>query len=148
MSPETSSTKAPSSRPLSQAKQRRIAALLPKGEPRYARCYDTGPDGSFDRYTAVFTGNSTHTTNGEHWYLGMSERPYHPQGVGQHGGSRQQCDTINGWAPALGRKHPSLGKRIPFTDLPPDCKRAALETYCDLWDLPMPALPKEGEVKP
>lgn len=115
---------------------RRLAALLPGGVPRWVRCYDNGGE-TFDRYTVVFTGNYTRRTRGEHWYLGMSEHPFHPQGFGQHGGSRGACDTVNGWPPAMGRKHPSLGKRIPFVDLPFDCQRAVMQDYRDLWDLPV-----------
>lgn len=42
------------------------------------RLFDNGGE-TFDRYTAIFTHD------GEEWYLGMSEHPFHPQGFGQHG---------------------------------------------------------------
>lgn len=41
--------------------------------------YDNGGE-TLDRYTAIFV-----TADGESWYIGMSEHPFHPQGFGQHG---------------------------------------------------------------
>lgn len=99
--------------------------LLPDGQPRYVHVYDNGGE-SIDRYTVVFTGRYTQKTGGEHWYLGMSGAPFHPQGMGQHGESQKQID----W-PSYGH----LGKKIPFEKLPADCQQCALQTYCYLWDL-------------
>lgn len=105
--------------------QARREKFLPGGKPRWVRVYDNGGE-SIDRYTVVFTGRYTAYTGGAHWYLGMSGAPFHPQGVGQHGESMKQID----W-PTYGH----LGKKIRFEDLPPDCQRCALQTYCDLWSL-------------
>lgn len=123
----------------------RIARLLPNGNPRWVRIYDNGE--TFDRYTVLYTGRYTHKTRGEHCGVGMSAHPFHPQGFGQHFGFPYQCDTIakNGragynWPPAIGRKC-HLGKRIPFSQLPPDCKRLVLQDYCEMWDVPTPQQP-------
>src|SRR5574337_1921229 len=99
--------------------------LLPGGIPRYVHVYDNGGK-TFDRYTVVFTGRYRHKTGGEFWHIGASEHPFHPQGFGQHGFSREQIDY-----PTYGH----LGKKIRFQDLPPDVQKVTLSTYKDLWDL-------------
>ncbi len=106
-------------------KSARKESLMPNGTPKYVRCYDNGGK-SFDRYTVVFTGNYTHKTSYYHWYLGMSAKPFHPQGFGQHGESPKQIDK-----PAYSH----LGKKIKFEDLPEDCKTCVKQTYIFLWDL-------------
>jgi len=40
-----------------------------------------------------------------------------------------------GFAPAMGRKN-HLGKRIPFSELPPDCQRLVMQDYREIWNLP------------
>ncbi len=117
--------------------RKRVETLLPDGIPKYVRVYDNGGSGcggSIDRYTVVFTGNYA-GRNGECSYLTMNGRPFHPQGVGQHGSSRSVIDAPQGWAPAMGRKC-HLGKRIPFVDLPTDCRILVLQDYRELWGLP------------
>ena len=87
--------------------------------PRWIRCYDSG--GSGDRYTVVFTGR-----RGKGLYLGMNDKPFHPQGIGMHG------EGPNGRAidrPTSGH----LGKRIAFTALPPDCQKAVRQDYEEIW---------------
>lgn len=91
--------------------------LMPNGIPRYVRCYDNGGE-TFDRYTVVFS-----RAKGRN-YLAMSANPFHPQGFGNHGEG-----VID--RPSYGH----LGKKIPFTALPPDCKRAVLSDYRELWGL-------------
>ena len=126
---------------------KRLVSLLPKGEPKYIRAYDAGIDGSADRFTVVFTGKyrtlgTKRGTNqrvlGNFQYVGMSALPFHPQGVGMHGEHPQQID-VNEWgfAPAMGRKN-HLGKRIPFAELPPDCKMLVMRDYRAIWNLPSP----------
>ena len=105
----------------------RIASLAPNGIPKYVRCYDNGgvdvEGGSGDRYTVVFSGNfpKGEGINKEYPYLAMSESPFHPQGIGLHGGvgpyngHNSPCDCIGkdgkyAWAPAIGRKN-HLGTR-------------------------------------
>jgi hypothetical protein len=116
---------------------KRTLNLMPQGIPKYIRCYDNGGvdnGGSIDRYTVVYTGNYR---RGKGWfqYVGMSESPFHPQGFGQHGENPTQID-VNKWgfAPAMGRKN-HLGRRIPFTQLPPDCQKLVLSDYKDIWQL-------------
>jgi hypothetical protein len=101
----------------------RTERLLPGGEPRYIRCYDNGGE-TVDRYTVVFSGRYRHKTGGEFMNLGMSAAPFHPQGFGQHGFSREQID----W-PTYGH----LGKKIKFADLPEDCRNLVMHEYTDLW---------------
>lgn len=119
--------------------------LMPHGIPRWIRCYDNGgpnaENGSGDRYTVLFTGRYTHKTDGWHQGRGMSECPFHPQGIGLSFEYQFQCDTLGKdgrpgtcWPPAMGRKC-HLGTRIPFVALPKDCQIAALNDYCKLWDL-------------
>lgn len=134
----------------------RYARLVPKGVPRWLRVYDNGgtdePNGSFDRYTVVFSGRASVERGGKDYlgpwqypYLGMSESPFHPQGFGQHGHTdNQPADTMRhgkggGWAwpPAIGRKC-HLGRRIKFTDLPKDCQRCAWQDYAAIWQIPNP----------
>ena len=78
------------------------------------RIYDTGPGTWCDRYTVVYL--ETRFRDDRHGigyqYLGMNGRPFHPQGFGQHG------EVFR-----LGRH---LGKRITFSDLPPDCQSLVL----------------------
>lgn len=109
-------------------KQQRVERFLPGGNPRKVRCYDNGGE-TFDQYTVVFTGNYRHQTGGQFWYLGMSQYPFHPQGFGQHGEHSVQIDK-----PSYAR----LGKKIPFDSLSLDAQLCALQTYCNLWDLPLP----------
>ena len=106
----------------------RIEKFMPGGIPRYLHCYDNGdrPDATYDRYTIVFTGRYRHKTGGDFIHLGSSEHPFHPQGFGQHGSSQTQIDS-----PTYGH----LGKKIKFTDLPPDVQKFALGDYKDLWGL-------------
>lgn len=114
---------------------RRLSALLPKGVPRYVRCYDNGGE-SIDRYTACLTGRYRKTARDEFVYLAMNAAPFHPQGFGQHGFSDRPVDVNkSGFAPAIGRKN-HLGTRIPFQDLPEDCRKLVLSDYKEIWGLP------------
>lgn len=107
--------------------------LMPGLCPKWVRCYDD--DGSVDQFTCVFTGKYTHKTGRQHWWLGMSDNPYHPQGVGQHGESDIQIDVNGwGWAPSMWRKN-HLGKRVPFISFPNEVRLCILQTYMYLWDL-------------
>ena len=113
--------------------------LLPGGIPRYVRVYDNGgpdaPDGTIDRYTAVFTGRYRRDKRQGFSVLGMDENPYSPQGVGQHLEYQELIDRPGtSWPPAIGRSC-HLGKRIRFEDLPEPCKRAVLSDYRELWRL-------------
>jgi hypothetical protein len=98
---------------------------MPNGVPRYIRVYDNGGK-TADRYTVVFTGNYRRKTNLGFLYVGMSENPFHPLGVGQHGDSNTPIDR-----PRYGH----LGKMIKFDMLPEDCKNLVVSDYKDLWDI-------------
>ena len=99
--------------------------LLPNGKPRKIRCYDNGGE-TYDRYTVVYTGNYACKTGGSHWYVGMSGKPFHPQGYGMHGESDIQIDYPS-------YKH--LGKKISYEQLPEDCQQLVLQDYVYLWDI-------------
>lgn len=116
--------------------KKRLESLLPGGIPRYVRCYDNGGE-TADRYTVVFCGRHTAARIDRVFpYVGMSSRPFHPQGFGQHGETRDKpCDVDRwGFPPAMGRTG-HLGKRIPFADLPDDCRKLVMGDYLELWDL-------------
>lgn len=105
---------------------------MPGGVPRWIRCYDNGGT-SADRYTVIFGGRHGQTEpDGSQPALAMSAEPCHPQGVGMH----VSCRDSNGWGftPKLGRTC-HLGKRIPFAQLPADCRRLVLIDYKELWKL-------------
>lgn len=100
----------------------RTYRLIKDGAPRYIKCFDNG-DKSFDRYTVIYTGHYKGRSLGITECVGMSERPFHPQGFGQH------FELQN----TTSYKH--LGKRIKFTQLPPDCQKLAWQDYKENWDL-------------
>lgn len=102
----------------------RAASFLPNGKPRKIRCYDNGGK-TADRYTIVFTGRYKNKTGGEHWYLGASGNPFHPQGIGAQGSSRTQIDYPS-------YKH--LGKKITYDQLTVHVKMFVMQTYAYLWD--------------
>jgi hypothetical protein len=70
------------------------------------RIYDNGGV-TADRFTAVFMNEPERAANLYGAY-GMSEKPYHPQGVGQY------CSATPG-------RH--LGRRIKYNDLTEDCQK-------------------------
>lgn len=75
-----------------------------RGKRLVCRIYDLG-DKTFDRYTIAFKGYSVQKRM--FWpYLGASDNPLHPQGLGHHGESQ---------LPLKGRH---LGKRVRFETLP------------------------------
>jgi len=116
--------------------QLRMDRLLPNGVPRWIRIYDAGGGDGPERYTVCYTGRYTHKTCGQHWGVGMSAYPFHPQGIGLHFEYPYQVDAPDGkWPPAIGRKC-HLGRRVTFADLPPDCQKVVMQDYRYLWDLP------------
>jgi hypothetical protein len=74
--------------------------------------YDNGGK-TLDRYTVVYD-YVEQVKYGKKLYacLGMSERPFHPLGFGQH-------------SSAMRGRH--LGKKINLTDLPEDCQKAVAQ---------------------
>ena len=132
--------------------------FMPRGTPKYVRCYDNGgvsaEGGSSDRYSVIFTGRYGHLTGRETWMLSMSGAPFHPQGIGMHSGlpHMHRPDVGKGsWGgPSIGRRC-HLGVRIRFEDLPEDCQTCVLQDYEYLWDLtvvehPMARDPFQGSV--
>ena len=77
-----------------------------RGKRLVCRIYDTGPTGSFDRYTVAFKGYRLAGGGMVYHYLASSDNPFHPQGFGLHA----ESDTF------LTGKH--LGKRVRFEDIP------------------------------
>lgn len=132
----------------------RWSRLMPDNKPKYVRIYDAADGGQADdwpadRYTVVFSGNYNNlghagrdtvgTTLHSHPYIGMSSQPFHPQGYCQHGESEFYCiDRLpeDHWPPVIGRKHPRLGRRIDYDELPEDCREVVLRDYLELWMLP------------
>ena len=109
---------------MSKKQQSRLNRLFPNGKPKYVRCYDNGGK-TQDRYTVVFTGHYTHKTGRQHIYLGMSENPFHPLGIGAHGENHAQIDYP---------VYSHLGKKIKFDNLPDECKKCVNQTYLYLWN--------------
>ena len=70
------------------------------------RIYDN-QGATFDRFTVVFM-HRPERTPGLYAALGMSERPFHPQGFGQH------CTAAPG---------AHLGKRMKLEQLPDECQK-------------------------
>ena len=111
--------------------------FMPGNVPKFVRCYDNSEtdDPSLDCYTAVFSGKyRDNKTGGMFIYISMNARPFHAQGIGQHGESHTQIDTHDGWPPAMGKKC-HLGRRVPFQQLPRDCRRLIMHDYLYFWDL-------------
>jgi len=108
--------------------------------PKWVRVYSNlnTKNESFDCFTVVYTKkaivNERELETGEKYvysrsfvYLGMSEKPYHPQGFGQHGESEHD--------PIDKPTYSHLGRKIKFSELPTDCQHCAIETYLDLWNI-------------
>jgi hypothetical protein len=91
------------------------------GSPKNIRVYDR-PQFT-DRYTVIYTRMNTIDPifKGRVIGLGMSEHPFHPQGVGQH---------FDMDAAVTAKTH---GKKISFFDLPPDCQKAVIQDYNEYW---------------
>ena len=89
--------------------------------------FDNGGE-TFDRYTVVYLdepAGSDPYGNARWLYLAMSERPFHPQGFGQHGEIDLFPSQLKQLRKGKGQRLFSyLGKRINFEDLPEDCKKA------------------------
>jgi hypothetical protein len=89
--------------------------IVVNGKRKTCRIYDNG-GASWDRYTVAFRA-VRHPRHGLYYpYIAASERPFHPQGFGQHGESQTFVDGSH------------LGKRIAFTDCPPDVQKFILQS--------------------
>lgn len=102
-------------------KAQRYDNLIPNGIPRWIRCYDNKGE-TFDRYTVVFTRTNDRICH----YVGMSEKPFDPQGFGQHGESDEAIDRP---------RYSHLGKKIKWEDLPLDCQEVVFRDYKALHSL-------------
>jgi hypothetical protein len=124
--------------PVSEREQR----LMPGGIPRWFRAYDNR-GATADRYTYVLTGK-----RGNGFHRCCSEHPFHPQGFGVSDASGtwsggkwypHPVDMPPGLGlfmpPAIGRKHPRLGWRVAWGDLPPDVQRSLVQDYRAIWGL-------------
>lgn len=78
------------------------------------RCYDNGGK-TLDRYTVVYL-DFPERERGVFECVGMSARPFDPQGFGQH--SAAMCG-----------RH--LGARVPFCMLPKDCRALVMADLSD-----------------
>jgi hypothetical protein len=113
----------------------RLKALLPGGVPRWVRCYQGEPT-----YIVCFTGKAgTARAPGhrpEYSYIEISKYPFSCQDIGVSASSIGKPLDVDRWGfpPAMGRKN-HLGRRIPFTALPEDCRKLVLRDYCELWGL-------------
>ena len=106
-------------------KQKWKESLLPEGIPKWIRCYDNGGE-SADRYTVIFTHAQSFLSDGYFPVLGMSENPFHPQGVCIHSEFNSPIDRPS-------YKH--LGKKITYEQLPEKCKELVLSDYKYYWNL-------------
>lgn len=109
----------------------RYQRLMPKGIPRYIRCYKL-PEYMIDPYTVVFTGRYGKNK----LYISMGPTPYYPDGVCCHG---EECYYID--RPSY--KH--LGKPISFDLLPIECQKVVISDYMDIWQLGVPNFNPGGQ---
>ena len=81
----------------------------------------------FDRYTVIFLDSPVSDDpyySDRYSYLGMSDRPFHPQGLGQHGEIELSYNQIRQLRRGNGQRlFAYLGKLINFGDLPEDCQK-------------------------
>jgi hypothetical protein len=75
---------------------------------------------SCDRYTILCTRAQKHAGVKYYTYLAFNERPYSPQGFGQHGELRETDILFH-----KSTRYRNLGKRITLADLPEEARRAA-----------------------
>ncbi len=82
---------------------------------------------AFDRYTVIFLDSPVSDDpyySDRYSYLGMSTRPFHPQGFGQHGEIEIFPNDMRQLRKGKGQRLFShLGKLINFDDLPEDCQK-------------------------
>ena len=88
--------------------------IMVDGKRKVCRIFDNG-GASVDRYTIAFKGYRMAGRGMVYPYLASSSHPFHPQGFGQHGESRE----------FLTGKH--LGKRVAFDTLPVDVQKFILD---------------------
>jgi hypothetical protein len=89
--------------------------IMIDGKRKVCRIYDAGGT-VCDKFTIAFKGYRAKGYGMVYPYLASSENPFHPQGFGMHGESR---DFLTG-------KH--LGKRVNFDSLPVDVQKFILQS--------------------
>lgn len=100
------------------------------GVPRYLRVYDNGGK-TADRYTVVFA------KTGKGFYVGFNETPFHPAfGIYQHGESSKRLGGKTYYDFIDRPTYAHLGKKIKFSDLNEDCKKAVMQDYLEIFNLP------------
>lgn len=92
--------------------------IMVNGKRKVCRIYDAGnsDNAPADRYTIAFKGYRLDGYGMVYPYLASSDRPFHPQGFGQYGESKE----------FMTGKH--LGKRVDFEALPKDVKAFILQS--------------------
>lgn len=91
--------------------------IIVNGRRKTCRIYDLGAEsGVADHYTVAFRGHFVKGWGMVYPYLAAGPCPFHPQGFGQHGESRE----------FLKGRH--LGKRVTFESVPADVQRFILQS--------------------
>lgn len=90
--------------------------ILVNGKRKVCRIFDIGPDKAVDRYTVAFKGYRVEGCGMVYPYIASSDNPFHPQGFGQHGESKEFI---------AGKQ---LGKRVSFESLPLDVQKFILQS--------------------
>jgi len=91
--------------------------IMVSGKRKTCRIFDLGAEsGVADRYTVAFRGYRVEGCGMVYPYLAAGPQPFHPQGFGQHGESRE----------FLTGRH--LGKRVTFESVPADVQRFILQS--------------------
>ena len=91
--------------------------IMVSGKRKTCRIYDLGEDAVVaDRYTVAFRGYRVEGWGMVYPYLAAGPSPFHPQGFGQHGESRE----------FLKGRH--LGKRVTFESVPADVQQFILQS--------------------
>ena len=89
--------------------------IIVNGRRKTCRIYDYG-DTVADRYTVALRGYRVAGYGMVYPFLAAGPQPFHPQGFGQHGESRE----------FLKGRH--LGKRVTFESVPADVQRFILQS--------------------
>lgn len=94
---------------------RTLNTITVAGKRKTCRIYDSGPEGAVDRYTVAFRGYRVAGWGMCYPYLASGTCPFHAQGFGQHGESRE----------FLSGRH--LGRRVKFAALPQQVQQFILQ---------------------
>lgn len=107
----------------SKKNQQRVLSFFDEhGCPKKIRIYHKGDVA--DCWTILFTGSYRKNPRDRFLYLGVSNDPYHPQGIGTHGESETIIDR-----PAYSH----LGKPSKYRDLPEPVQKFVMENYLAVW---------------